>query len=973
MKLRTPSLVLAFVALLAAPALGAPGPDQAYRSLLSRDRIGAAAFTRAHPTWDGRGAVVIAVLDTGVDTTLPGLRQTSDGQVKVVEARDFSGQGDVELGLARRVVVDGETLLRTDAGEFIPAPEDLASAPIDGRYWLGFLEESVFRNSETPDVNANGRTDDRFAMLVVRTGTAAEPFWVLYPDGNGDGRIEKERPLRNYVEAREVFSLGGADPRDAEAPLTFAPTVVDEGARPTLSLHFTDGSHGSHCAGIAAGYSIRGEEGFDGIAPGARVLSLKIGDNTLAGGSTTTESMKKALEYAAKWSETHGDFVVVSMSYGIASEMEGLHAIDKLIDELVVAHPRFAVVTSAGNEGPGYSTVGTPAGATLAFAVGALLPRDGARDLYGARIDGDRMFSFSSRGGELDKPDAVAPGVALSTVPDWEAWDIFRGTSMAAPQVAGAAALLASAAAAEELTIDAGQLYRALRHTGRRLDDYPDLAQGGGLVDVPAAYDALRKAARRDGGVEPLGYRISTRVPTQPGGEAPAAYWRTGGYAPKPPLGQTFSVAAMLPRTFSAEQRNDFHGLYDLRSEASWIKVDRRQVALRGETPRDIVLTYATQRLTKPGVYTGRVVATPAKGSRSRAATAFALTTTVIVPHKLGPAEGYRFTRASERLAMGDLRRWFFMVPPGATTMDVELSPRDNDFAWLQLYVFDQAGRQLPLAERFADSVRRRKARATVGSDLLEPGATYEVVAYADYRLYGAAGEASTFDLDVRFAAVSIEEPAFTIPAGGPPTGIATLRSLLDERFLGRAEAVVEGVQRSDAPVMEGDVFEHPFELGGPHRAVRFELEMAPHDYARFTDIAVNILDSSGNAVAQGGFMGVRAIIELALGERVAAGSYVLQVRGGLARDEDEPVPLTLVERYTYAAPVRASVTAGGASDFALYPGVPLDLAITLAEIPPQAPDGFEHSGKLRLVPAGEDRTWYTTRFTFGALPAEED
>src|SRR5918993_724327 len=57
---------------------------------------GADGFVGEHPTYDGRG-VLIAILDTGVDPGVPGLGTTSTGDPKLVDLRDFSGEGVVPL------------------------------------------------------------------------------------------------------------------------------------------------------------------------------------------------------------------------------------------------------------------------------------------------------------------------------------------------------------------------------------------------------------------------------------------------------------------------------------------------------------------------------------------------------------------------------------------------------------------------------------------------------------------------------------------------------------------------------------------------------------------------------------------------------------------------------------------------------------------------------------------------------------
>src|SRR5207302_4903590 len=53
-------------------------------------------FRVKHPTYDGRG-VLIAILATGVDPGVDGLITTSTGAPKIIELRDFSGEGRVAL------------------------------------------------------------------------------------------------------------------------------------------------------------------------------------------------------------------------------------------------------------------------------------------------------------------------------------------------------------------------------------------------------------------------------------------------------------------------------------------------------------------------------------------------------------------------------------------------------------------------------------------------------------------------------------------------------------------------------------------------------------------------------------------------------------------------------------------------------------------------------------------------------------
>jgi hypothetical protein len=57
---------------------------------------GVIEFRKAYPTYDGRG-VLIGILDSGIDPGIPGLSTTSTGERKILDLRDFSGEGEVKL------------------------------------------------------------------------------------------------------------------------------------------------------------------------------------------------------------------------------------------------------------------------------------------------------------------------------------------------------------------------------------------------------------------------------------------------------------------------------------------------------------------------------------------------------------------------------------------------------------------------------------------------------------------------------------------------------------------------------------------------------------------------------------------------------------------------------------------------------------------------------------------------------------
>ena len=191
--------------------------------------------------------------------------------------------------------------------------------------------------------------------------------------------------------------------------------------------------HGTHVASIAAGTGAKAGGKYKGVAPGARILSGKVLDDT---GSGDDSGILAGMEWAAAQG---ADVVNLSLGGMDTPEIDPLEAaVDKLSAEKGIL---FAI--AAGNSGP--ETVGSPGSADAALTVGAV-------------DDKDTLAAFSSTGPRVGdgaiKPDVTAPGVditaasAKGSVIEQEVGEkpagylTISGTSMATPHVAGAAAIL---------------------------------------------------------------------------------------------------------------------------------------------------------------------------------------------------------------------------------------------------------------------------------------------------------------------------------------------------------------------------------------------------------------------------------------------------------------------------------------------------------------------------------------------------
>ncbi|MGS2614540.1 S8 family serine peptidase [Micromonospora sp. LZ34] len=227
--------------------------------------------------------------------------------------------------------------------------------------------------------------------------------------------------------------------------------------------------HGTHVASTIAGTGAASGGDRKGVAPGADLIVGKVLDDE---GYGQDSWIIAGMQWAA---ESGAD--VVNMSLGDASLTDGTDPMTAAVNTLTAQHGTLFVVAS-GNAGP--QTIGAPGVAASALTVGAVDKQD-------------ELAWFSSTGplagtGAL-KPDITAPGVGISAARSQHAtgegaYQSMDGTSMAAPHVAGAAALLAQ----RHPDWSGPQLKEALMSSAKGLaEGYHPYQVGTGRLDVAAA------------------------------------------------------------------------------------------------------------------------------------------------------------------------------------------------------------------------------------------------------------------------------------------------------------------------------------------------------------------------------------------------------------------------------------------------------------------------------------------------------
>ena len=244
--------------------------------------------------------------------------------------------------------------------------------------------------------------------------------------------------------------------------------------------------HGTHTMGTIVGDG--GEGAHIGVAPGATWIAA----NGCANCTDTNVLLSGQWMLAPTNARDDWDSGDPALRPHIVNNSWGKPFDDPFYDDIVRAWEASGIFSSwsVGNSGPACSTAGSPGGRHVSYAVGAY------------DEDGEIGY-FSSRGpgqdGEI-KPDIAAPGVRVRSSVPGGGYLLETGTSMAAPHVAGAVALLWSAA--PSLVGDIAATRALLDRTARDVDDRScggtagdNAVWGEGKLDVPALIAAAPRGA----------------------------------------------------------------------------------------------------------------------------------------------------------------------------------------------------------------------------------------------------------------------------------------------------------------------------------------------------------------------------------------------------------------------------------------------------------------------------------------------
>ncbi|MFA5535730.1 MAG: S8 family serine peptidase [Bacillota bacterium] len=597
-------------------SLATSNPDPAASLEISKEAMGIPTLRReTGATGEGQ---VIAIIDSGADPGHPDLQWVQGGEDKILAWHNFTDEGKVAL---TGQISAGTNILRFENESYrLPALKS-----VSGVLRYGFLSEE----EQKVDFNLNGKLEDRFLVVAADTEKAGV-YDALVIDTLAKGDLTEEAIIKVFSKNKEHLTFTGPYQNRFNLIVSHFSPSGDQ-----VWLGYDQLGHGTQVAGVA------GANGkIQGVAPNAQLLIAKVLNED---GTAEWEQLAEGIRWAA--AEGAG---IINLSLGYyRDESSGNNTLTKLVDDLSEEGIIFTI--AAGNEGPGIGTLATPGNAKSAISIGAYITPEMWKNDYGYEVKSPTPWYFSSAGPRQDGlmvPVIVAPGSAVSLWPlaSGNGYRLGEGTSIAAPHVAGAVALLRQSSRNAGIELNAKNLLQALSNSGGTLPGISSAEIGYGTFDAGRTWRQLQ----RQQPIYPLrGY----------------AYNRRLGY------GEGLFSREIMPGDvpFYLVNQGQEDKLLFWNSSADWLKPLFKMTTIPAGKQRELPVEYVLPE--EPGIYTGWL-----EGKFLISQTPdIRLMTTVIKPYLLHELNIYR-QEFSRDLAAGQYERYFLKVPEGAEALQLSLA-----------------------------------------------------------------------------------------------------------------------------------------------------------------------------------------------------------------------------------------------------------------------------------------------------------
>jgi hypothetical protein len=630
------------------------------------DDVRGVEFREENPTYDGRG-VKVAMIDMNPDMLLPELQQAMsiDGQ-PIPKIVMYGTALDVEEEDDGRWVRMNDVVDAASSG--FTFKDEEYTAPRPGSYRMAHFDESKSGGVDE-DVNRDGNPEGSSRLFGVLWDESTNDVWV---DTDQDLSFADEQAMTDYT-TRPEFGLFGTDDPDTPVRESIGFAVQIDQARNLVALNLGIASHASLVVGAAVGS--RGEDGkFDGMAPGAQLISVSEGGSAYG---QTESTIRSVIDHGA-------DVVYFEQSSNITRTylLRDGRLVPTVIYERLVEKFGASILSPTHN----YPILGGIDDFVLAKGVIGVNGHESKENFFinhGVRVEHDDNLLITGGYGPMGngalQPDIISPSNYVSTAIGFvegraipglyqlpPGYTIAGGTSTATPTAAGSVAMLISAAKQAGIGYDPYRIKYAVTRGARWVPHLRANTQGNGVISVAGAWDILQRLDAGEPMIEIEGrapvrhpYSHMLATPHEGVGLYERDGWNVGDRGQRM-ITLTRTTGPSGSMTFDVSWAGNDHGTF---SAPSTVTLPLNQAV-------DVPITIAP---TEHGAHTAHFTLDHADVPGY----AYRTLATIVAAETLSAANEYTLKNETEVPRPG-IESFFYTVPEGVSALKVDLTWEDR-------------------------------------------------------------------------------------------------------------------------------------------------------------------------------------------------------------------------------------------------------------------------------------------------------
>ena len=501
---------------------GGPGMDTVrdeFQSPAYDGNAGSRAWTTNWTEGDSSGDSAVSTAETGVFKVSPSSRCAGGSGYCLHVAPDIAGgyiyrQADLSRTVSVWLSFHRNNLLNASMGGVSEQVQFQVSAN-GGASWVSLATYSGISNlgagTDTFDISAYASSNTRIRFITPTIQSGVRYLYIdnieiafALPSAFLATVKANQLPLNGQNITVAVVDSGISTRNDDFKSGTNSRIIVERYFGNKTSAKDEHG-HGTHVAGIIGGNGLASGGIYRGVAPGVNLINLRVADKD---GMTYESTVLDSLQWVYNNRDLYNIRVVnLSLNSTVALSYHN-SPLSAAVETLWFSG--IVVVVSSGNNGSteGPVSIYPPANDPFVITVGA------TEDKGTPGLSDDNLAVFSAYGtteNGILKPDLVAPGRnVIAPLSDKASSvytahplhrvgnDYFRmsGTSMSAPVVSGAVALLLQ----DEPGLTPDQVkYRLMATANQEWPGYNSLKAGSGYLDVQAAVNGLTTESANTG------------------------------------------------------------------------------------------------------------------------------------------------------------------------------------------------------------------------------------------------------------------------------------------------------------------------------------------------------------------------------------------------------------------------------------------------------------------------------------------